>query len=552
MLECAPLGKMAVLPGKRDCPEDTADPDRRVRAGLIRWLLLGGDEAVRTHPRGVRLHGAWVAGALDFEGCKTRLDCSLEACLFPDRPIFQDAEVRGLYLHSAHCRQGLDLHRLKTETDVHLLEGFKATGLVDLGGAQIGRQLSCIGGQFLNAGQIALNCDAAQIGADVFLSGEFKSEGMVNLRGARIGGQLGCTRGQFLNAGKTALQCDAAQIGADVFLRGEFKAVGMADFVGATVGGALQIQTATLDGVFDGEGLNVKSGFYWQDITGGHKAVNLRHASLGVLLDDKRSWDGVGTLHLDGLTYDRIDSAMTVPDRIAWLDQNRDGTKDAGDRFLPQPWTQLAKVLTASGDRRAASRVREAREVRMARAEIRQGWRAAGVSGWGPFAYIPVILHIAWNALFRALFGYGHAPGRVWYTILPFLAGTALLFGHVYDTGQMAPNSAVILTSADWQAALRAAGEAGQPQFHWAGMNGHPPMPSAIDYETFSRWLYAFDLFIPLDAIGQEQAWAPSHDRGVWGAVGYWARFPIQLTGWVIAAVGAAVVTGLVGKKDDG
>jgi hypothetical protein len=157
-----------------------------------------------------------------------------------------------------------------------------------------------------------------------------------------------------------------------------------------------------------------------------------------------------------------------------------------------------------------------------------------------------------WDVLFRWMFGYGHAPARVFWWIGGLVALTALLFGHIYDMGQMAPNSAVILTSADWQAALRLAGEGGQPLFHWAGMNGHPPMPSAIDYETFSRWLYALDLFIPLDAIGQQAAWAPSHDRGVWGAVGYWARFPIQVAGWVIAAVGAAVVTGLLGKKDDG
>jgi hypothetical protein len=34
------------------------------------------------------------------------------------------------------------------------------------------------------------------------------------------------------------------------------------------------------------------------------------------------------------------------------------------------------------------------------------------------------------------------------------------------------------------------------------------------DYETFRAWLYALDVFIPLDALGQEKTWAPSASRG--------------------------------------
>jgi hypothetical protein len=511
LLRCAPLGDVASLDGKEDCPADTTDPDRRVRPALIRWLLLGGHSAdrLRTHPKGAQLLGAWVDGELDFEGCKTRLDCSLWACLFPGPVTFQDAEVRGLYLPGSHCRQGLNLVRLKTETDVHLSDAFKAEGLVNLIGARIGGQLACDGGQFLNPGHTALDCDAAQIASDVFLRGKSTADGGID----------------------------------------RFRAEGEVNFVRATVDGTLEVQHATLNGGFVSAAMTVKGRLFWQDVTGSRDTVNMRQSNVAVLRDDKHSWNGVGALHLDGLTYDRIDSAMTVADRIAWLDRNHDGTTGAGSRFLPQPWTQLAKVLTAMGHRRAASRVREAREVRMAWAEFAEG-RARARKRW---RLLPVVLlQAAWSAVFRGLFGYGHAPGRVWFTIIPLLIGTAALFGHIYDMGQMAPNSAVILTSADWQAALRAAGDAGQPLFHWAGMHGHPPMPSAIDYETFSSLLYAFDLFIPLDAIGQQQAWAPSHDRGFWGAVGYWARFPIQVAGWVIAAVGAAVVTGLLGKKDDG
>lgn len=519
LLRCAPLGLTAGLPGKQDCPKDTTDPDRRVRAGLIRWLLLGGDDidGVRTHTTGLMLCGASVQGTLDFHGCKTRLDCSLVACLFLDPVVFLDAELRGLYLPGSHCRQGLTLQRLKTATNVHLRKGFLAIGLVDLAAAQ-------------------------------------------------IGGQLDCSEGQFLNLDRTAFNCEAAQVGANVFLRQGFKAEGKVAFGGATVEGSLQIRQSTLDGGFDGRDMTVKAGFFWQDVTGTRKTVDLRHASFGVLRDDKASWDGVGTLHLDGLSYDRIDSAMTVGERLTWLARKRERPMpfvhpsgpglmpwlDLGDGFDPQPYTQLARVLTAAGNRSGAARVRRVREGLLSQAEYRRSLARLDGSVRAGFVSLGGAMRRRWDVLFRWMFGYGHAPARVFWWIGGLLMLTAALFGHIYDMGQMAPNSAVILTSTDWQAALRAAGDAGQPLFHWAGMHGHPPMPSAIDHETFSSLLYAFDLFIPLDAIGQQQAWAPSHDRGFWGAVGYWARFPIQVAGWVIAAVGAAVVTGLLGKKDDG
>ena len=70
------------------------------------------------------------------------------------------------------------------------------------------------------------------------------------------------------------------------------------------------------------------------------------------------------------------------------------------------------------------------------------------------------------------------------------------------------------------------------------------------DYESFSAGLYALDLFIPLDALGQEKNWAPSASRGAWGEWGHRLRWLVQMAGWVITAMGAAVVTGLIGRRD--
>ena len=124
----------------------------------------------------------------------------------------------------------------------------------------------------------------------------------------------------------------------------------------------------------------------------------------------------------------------------------------------------------------------------------------------------------------------------------------------------MASNSDVILTSIEWLAAVNNP-NACQPA-EWGRGKPHTQnctMPldiwlktakSAPDYETFTARLYALDLFVPLDALGQEQAWAPLRDRGWLGRIGYAARMWVQVVGWIITAVGAAVLTGPVCHRD--
>ena len=41
-----------------------------------------------------------------------------------------------------------------------------------------------------------------------------------------------------------------------------------------------------------------------------------------------------------------------------------------------------------------------------------------------------------------------------------------------------------------------------------------------------------------------------SASRGWWGELGHRLRWLVQMDGWVITAIGAAVVTGLIGRRD--
>lgn len=466
LLDACALGLEACLPGKRDCPKDQSDPDRRVRPDLIRYLMLGGCEnGARPHPKGVMLQGAWIDGPLDMQDCISHLDLGLFQCLFREELNFLDSELGALFLSGSRAESGVDLHRLKTETSVHLRAGFHATGTVNLGSAWIGGQLDCTDGRF---------------------------DGGLSLEGARI---------------------DAA-----LLLR---------------------------------------------KLTGPVASVDLTEAYCRVLADDAQAWAQTKRYRQSGFTYERLQSDMGISDRLDWLARKSERDlppemvqalraqpwlgKDH-QAFDPQPYTQLAKVLEAQGNRGGAARVLEVREghvrqaaQRRAFAKVDGGWHAA-------FASVPAMVQQGFDLGFRALFGYGHAPKRAFVAVgLLWLLGY-LLYGAAYAAGQMAPNSDVIVTSADWRAGVLAyqacVADCVLPLKAWLAT------PAAKDYETFSAGLYALDLFVPLDALGQEAAWAPSTSWGWVGQVAYWARMPIQLSGWIITAVGAAVLTGVIGKKE--
>ncbi|MDP2737594.1 MAG: hypothetical protein Q8O82_02530, partial [Pseudorhodobacter sp.] len=248
LLAACQIGEMVVAGA--DLPPDTTDPARRVRAGLIRYLLLGGDAAHRPHPKGVWLAGAWIDGGLDFQSCETGLDLVLWSCLLPQQPVFRDARLHGLVLSGCRALQGVNLQGATIAANL-FLRGFSCTGLVDLGGARITGQLACDGGRFDGAGGPALTCQAVTVGADVLLTDGFHATGEVNLTRATITGQLACNGGWFDGAGGRALTCQAVTVGADVFLTDGFHASGLVDFTRARITGNLMVQQAQLAGGID-------------------------------------------------------------------------------------------------------------------------------------------------------------------------------------------------------------------------------------------------------------------------------------------------------------
>ncbi|WP_181319010.1 hypothetical protein [Rhodobacter aestuarii] len=400
----------------------------------------------------------------------------------------------------------------------------------------------------------ALNCDAAVIGAAVFLSDGFTATGEVNFVGAKITGQLSCDGGSFSALQGRALNCDSAVIGANVFLRNGFTATGEVNFVRTEVTGNLRCRSAKIEGVFDAEGAKIGGGFFWEEISGAVEALDLTETSVSRLTDDTASWACVETAKLSGFRYDSIQSDMTVQDRLALLARKGERTltspttKPSTRRdFDPQPYSQLAKVYESMGHRIDAAKVRFARDERLMWAAFA---RAMAQSKPDTFGKGTAILSLIWGRIYRDTFGFGHAPFKALRTALLILIATWWLSDQTYQRGEFAPASPVVLTSAEWLDASQQGCKAQQVEGCTMPLQLWEQSTAYRDYETFSPALYALDLFLPLDTLGQEDAWAPSKDRGAFGLTLYWARWAVQLSGWLLLATAAAVFTGVLGKKD--
>ncbi|WP_347853757.1 hypothetical protein [Planktomarina sp.] len=550
--------------------------DNTIRAGLIRALLLGTGDC--TPPaRGLWIEGAWITGKLDLQG---------EALPVP--LVLRDCTLPALHLTGTHLPK-LDAQRLQCNGPLHLRAGFQATGLVDLTGATIDGQLDCAGGKFLAKG-LALNCDTISVGAAVFLRTGFEAQGEVKLVGAKIGGQLDCDRGKFLaaimalncngisvgasvflrtgfeahgkvnlvrakidgqmacNRGKflaegIALHCDATIVGADVFLQDEFEARGRINLNRAEIAGNLVLSSATLTTGLDAQGMRVRAQFVWADIEGDGIEVDLIDAKVGTLVDSPGSWTSVKRLRLSSFRYDRIESKMDVQERLDWLTKH-----DASVRpFTPQPFVQLANVLRRQGMISAVNTVMIKREDLQRDADMKQA--VQGNEWWGLFALV-MLLRPFLSLPFKWMFGYGHQPSRVLFWIAVILGITICCAQQIHIHGQFAPTSSVVLTSQDWLDSFPTEPLHPDSPLWRTQMDAWAQTTSGRDYTSFSAFLYALDLFIPLDALGQEKNWAPSAERGWWGDWGHRLRWLVQMAGWVITAIGAAVLTGLIGRRD--
>ena len=346
---------------------DVATSANTIRAGLIRFLLLGGDANHPVHERGVMLGGAWISDNLTMYLARCSVRLALRHCHLANAPLLNAATLPELTLIGC-ALPGLIADGLKVTGDVNFCDGFAASDEVKLLGAEIGGDLNCSGGSFANEGGNALSADRLKVKGGVFLGKKFIANGEVRLLGTEIGGDLNCGGGSFSNAGDDALSADGLKVTGGLFLR-----------------------DAKIEG-----------------------AVHLATARIGALIDDAQCWQPGGHF-LDGLQYDRILGPTDAASRIAWL--RKQHPDHLASDFKPQPWEQLIKVLREMGHPYEAGEVAIAKQEQMrAAGKITGGvrsvmhWLYGKIAGYG---HRP-IWTVGWMLVVWALCGVCFEFGREW------------------------------------------------------------------------------------------------------------------------------------------
>ncbi|KPF46929.1 hypothetical protein IP76_03455 [Rhizobium sp. AAP43] len=300
--------------------------------------------------------------------------------------------------------------------------------------------------------------------------------------------------------------------------------IGEISFRGAKLG-FISFEGAELDGG-RGRALNcqrasVTDGFFWRKVGSVVGAIDLNAAEFGGLVDDPGSWNLSKDVRLVGLTYEKLAGSLDLTFRKRWLKKSA----NVSGQFHPQPYQQLAKFYRETGHRY------EAREILI---EKEREQRKAAKTG---------ILVRLWDAAAEAVAGYGYKP---WLSLW-WLAGlVAVMMGMAqatWNAGDFAPNSAVVLTSEDWKTI--ADGPSKNPAAGWT--DAHAP---GKDYETFYSFAYALDVVVPVLDLGQTDAWAPSPARGDWGWRLFYAQKIFIVLGWVVTAIAAAAISGMI-RRDD-
>jgi len=542
VIEASQAGEQCILgDGLRPTKDD---PDRTVRAEILRYLLLGGTEDRRVHESGVWLAGGNIVGVLDLDFLSIAGGLSLQACRF-DAIIrsasgtlvevdLSDSELVGWNAANAIISGSVNLN------------GCISTGEVALFGAQIGGTLFAAGARLRGPFGTALSAHGAQVSGSVVLGAEqgddtenglapLVADGTVVFNGAQVGGFF--AEGVTIKAPPkgNALSLNVLTSSYHVVLNG-LHATGEVKLEGARIAGRLGLEKARLGNdkghAFNGQRMQVEQSFVWKKVTVDTGAVSLNGAHVTELDDDPQNWPGADSLYLDGFTFDRIRGRVsTSRDRMAWL---RDGSYFDGE-FRPQPYTHYAKFLRDTGHDEDARAVLTERE-RLRRRSARRQRIADGDS----FA-LPVNAWLwIWDLLLRLVVGYGHRPFNS-VIALALLITLAILPAHfAWEEGSFAPNASPIQISEGWIAALSAE----NPARAWSAKGA-----AGQDWETFNRYAYGVDVVIPIINFGQTEAWAPSTHRGPWGWHLWWARWVLTSLGWIVTALGAAAITGIIRRE---
>lgn len=477
-----------------------------LRAAVLRQILLGAPGAPVLHDKGLRLRGARIDGTLDLQGCDCTRDITLSHCRL-DAPLnLVNATLRGLHL-SGGVIAGINADNARFSGSLYLRDDILVLGEIGLAGARIGGDLQICGAEIRSPVQDAIFAPSLRVEGSVFLgnypyaSGEtvLKTDGMIFLSSARVEHDV------FLSNLSVATTDTAA---AAMF--------GATEEHGRDM--ALSLARARIGGLLYMQALEIRGGI-----------VNLAGASVERLTDEPDGQGAQFPIRLDGFTYTDFSrhADTTINARLNWLER-----RPADTPFTAQPYEQLARVLNSLGQRDDALTVLLRKERRLRAEDRRILLKAHGQGGAWAAKWVS-------DALLRWTVGYGYRPSRSVLIAVLLILSLGVFYDRCWKAGDMTPNAAPILTSGPWIAATQSHPD--NPGAFWS-----QPGQAGQDWETFNGLAYAADLVIPIVTLGQESAWAPSTSRSPLGRVGWWLRWFAKAIGWVVTALGAAAITGVI------
>ena len=502
LAECTETGRITF--GDGEVPPE-ATPDVTLRASLLRQLLLEQGETA-LNPKGLRVRGAWISGTLDLQGTDCNRDITLGNCVLEAPLNFVNARLRGLHLMGCTAK-GLMGDNAHFGGSVYIRGETSMAGELSLAGARISGDLQVCGARLVADGQDAIFAPSLRIDGSLFLGNYPYADGETTLTaaGAIFLSSVHVAHDVFLTHTSVSLNDGAflQQVFDGTEEHGSDISVSLAR---AQVGGILYLQN--------------------NQITRG--LVNLAGARVARLSDEPEGPGTAYAIRLDGFRYGDFSRHTDISPavRLRWLER-----RPPELAFTAQPYEQLALVLNRIGHRADAQTVLMRKE-RLLRAENRRLQERRGL--------IWALMH-AGDWIMRVTIGYGYRPGRAIGLAIALIVGLALFYSATWRAGDMAPGPAPILVSQGWIDVI-AEGHA-NPAAVWSA-----PGAAGQDFETFNALAYAADLVIPLVNFGQETAWAPTTSRGRLGQIGWWLRWVAKALGWIVTALGAAALTGLIRK----
>ena len=569
---------------------------RRIRASLIRLLLLGDDPDPKYRPyeAGLRIVGGWIPDLMDLEGCRDLPDLVLLRCRFDAAPRLRSASTSNLVFHGSHL-PGLFADRLEAKGGV-FLGGVEASGEVRLLGAKLGGDLECVGATFRAETDAegkpshALNADGLEEKGGVFLR-DFEATGQVRLISAKLGASFECDGATFRaekdrlgNLG-VALSADRIVAAGGVFLRNGFEATGGVRLSGAKLGENLDCNGAT----FRAEtGSNGRQGYSLTAsgmeatgsvllrgsvftgpvvitsariemnlvLSGAHDGeyagikLDLRGSRVGGVLQLPSPKHSGGGLHLSGAHVGVIDGspqALATPERV-WLNRlSYDGLVDESLNVSVEDWLAFLAKQHWPGNLlefypqpfeqlaevlRATGQGEDARVVLIEKDRRQREVRLAR-SALEVRGWLQLRDWILWHTV-----RHGRQPLRAVLWLGVFWAIGMVVFFSASDAGAIKPNNAFMLRQSEWTECAPLEGRARLTCFEGR----------AASYPEFNALIYSADTLLPIVSLEMQEYWIPDDSQGVgWFARGYlWVHIAV---GWALSLLAVAGFSGLV-KSD--